>query len=343
MDSSDSIDAHICYLLAYPHTSSTFFTSPERPQRLKDAPYFEAVDLDIHTIAYETAEVEGVRALIRRQVYDGLIESAECTFDLPDALSVAALQIKARVQAAVRARLTADWGESNRPIEEYTALLLQRIDGAPDEFIERHAQTLARFIRSQREVFDRLEIGEILSSRVRYSERDLTLVDWEGAVVIAPDGDFQSDIELMKIGNYQLLRYRLLDQAIEHSLRAVSQHLHAGSRPSLLPNRSTRALRQAIEQRLSLMLDFEKIDQSLLLIGDWYTAKLYQLIYDEFYIDEWKGALKAKLESLESVSQIVQDNFSFSWARFLELIQIAGWLLLLVGYFILFFLDLRAY
>ena len=37
-------------------------------------------------------------------------------------------------------------------------------------------------------------------------------------------------------------------------------------------------------------LDFEKINQGLLLIGDWYTAKLYRIIYEEFYLDEWAAA-----------------------------------------------------
>ena len=62
---------------------------------------------------------------------------------------------------------------------------------------------------------DTAEIDEILVSRVRYSQEDLTLVDWEAAIIIAPQADFQSDIELLKIGNYQLLRYRILDQSIE--------------------------------------------------------------------------------------------------------------------------------
>ena len=336
-------EAQVAYLLAFPNRTILSPSPPERPQRLKDAPYFEVVDIDIRTIARETVDVDGVRVLIRQQVYDGLIQSAECTFALADALSSAALQTKSRIQATLRARLTQGLTEATGMIEEYSVLLLQRISDTPDQYIEQNAAALARFMRSHREIFDRTEIDEILSSRVRYSERDLTLIDWEGAIVIAPEGDFQSDVELMKIGNYQLLRYRLLDETIERSLRTVSQHLQEGSRPSLLPSRSKGVLRQAIEQRLSLLLDFEKIDQSLLLIGDWYTAKLYHIITDEFYLDEWKNTIKGKLESLESITQIVQDNFTFSWTRLLELLQIVGWLVLLLGYFVLFFLDLRAH
>jgi hypothetical protein len=39
---------------------------------------------------------------------------------------------------------------------------------------------------------------------------------------------------------------------------------------------------------------------------------------------------------------VIQDNFSFSWSTFLEMVQIAGWLLLLLGYFVLFYFDIQA-
>jgi hypothetical protein len=79
------------------------------------------------------------------------------------------------------------------------------------------------------------------------------------------------------------------------------------------------------------------------MIGDWYTAQLYRAVIDELYMDEWKQTVKTKLESLESILQVVQDNFSVSWAVFLDMVQLVGWLLLLLGYIVLFFLDLRLY
>src|SRR5690606_40790524 len=57
---------------------------------------------------------------------------------------------------------------------------------SPDQWVADNAHALATFIRSQREVLGEAEIREILASRSRYSAQDLTVVDWEGAVVIAP-------------------------------------------------------------------------------------------------------------------------------------------------------------
>jgi hypothetical protein len=339
---SDRLDAQVCYLLVTPFTESVKTLAAPEPVRLRDAPYFAPVDVDVRSLDATVLNVEGARVDVRRAVYDDLAVVAECVFPLADVLGNESQLRKDLIQIELRQQLLAAQSNVGDMYEEYVILLLDQLADAPDEFIERNGQALARFIRAQRDEFSAEEIESTLISRVRYSEHDMTLVDWEGGLIFAPRGDFQSDIDLLKIGNYQLLRYRLLDQTIERNLETVDRHLHEGARRTLFPRRPKAMLRQVLEQRLALMLDFEKINQGLLLIGDWYTAKLYRIIYDEFYLDEWAAAIKGKLENLESIIQVIQDNFSFSWSTFLEMLQIAGWLLLLLGYFVLFYFDVQA-
>jgi hypothetical protein len=338
----DYIDAQISYLLVTPFTAAVKTLAAPEPVRLRDAPYFTPVDVDARSLDATTLQVEGASVNVRRTVYDELAVVAECTFPLADALCDESQLRKDLIQIELRRQLLAAQGSVGDMYEEYAILLIEKLAGLPDEFLARNGQALARFIRSQRDEFSAEEIESTLMSRVRYSERDMTVVDWEGGIIFAALGDFQSDIDLLKIGNYQLLRYRLLDHTIEQNLETVDRHLHEGARRTLFPRRPKSVLRQVVEQRLALMLDFEKTNQGLLLIGDWYTAKLYRIIYDEFYLDEWAAAIKSKLENLESIIQVIQDNFSFSWSTFLEMLQIAGWLLLLLGYFILFYFDIQA-
>jgi hypothetical protein len=338
----DRIDAQVCYLLVTPFTKSVKTLAAPEPVRLRDAPYFAPVDVDVRPLDATTLHVEDVRVEVRRAVYDDLAVVAECTFSLADALGDESQLRKDLIQTGLRQQLLAAQANVGDMYEEYAVLLIEKSDMIPDEFLDRNGQALARLIRSQRDEFSGEEIESTLMSRVRYSERDLTVVDWEGGIVFATRGDFQSDIDLLKIGNYQLLRYRLLDQTIKRNLETVDRHLHEGARRTLFPRRPKAVLRQVVEQRLAVMLDFEKINQGLLLIGDWYTAKLYRIIYDEFYLDEWAAAIKSKLENLESIIQVIQDNFSFSWSTFLEMLQIVGWLVLLLGYFVLFYFDIQA-
>ena len=178
-------------------------------------------------------------------------------------------------------------------------------------------------------------MNEILASRTRYSAEELTLIDWEGAVIIAPKADFRSDIALLKIGNYQLLRYRMLDQSIEELLDKISETFFRKRR-----TRPTRGLvRQIAEHRLEVMLDFERAEQSLLLIGDWYTAKLYESIHSEFYLKDWKESVRSKLDNLENIVSTIQNNFVLSFETLMERLQMLGWVLLLIGYLYLYALD----
>jgi hypothetical protein len=104
------------------------------------------------------------------------------------------------------------------------------------------------------------------------------------------------------------------------------------------PNKT---LQTIVEQRLSLLLDFEKIDQSLLLIGDWYSAQLYQLIVDRYGLNDWKALVSMKLDSLTVIDESIRQYLTFSWRRLIDSIVFVGWFILLIGYFILFFIGLR--
>jgi hypothetical protein len=51
------------------------------------------------------------------------------------------------------------------------------------------------------------------------------------------------------------------------------------------------------------------------------------------------SAVRAKLDNLERLIETIQENLSLTWSGLLENVQLAGWIILLIGYFILFFLE----
>lgn len=324
----------ICYLIAFPDSETTPQPA-EQIKGLKDAPYFQPIDIDLVTLGDETLVVEGYAVSVVRQRYDSRVQMVECHFDLKDPFASSVLPDRTKIQSALQSRYVPEGIRKSGLFEEYTILLVHEVKSTPDKWIAKNDLTIANFIRSQREVFDKEEVNEILESRTRYSANELTLVDWEGAVIIAPNADYQSDIALLKIGNYQLLRYRMLDQSIEEMLDKINERFFQAKRP-----RATRGLvRQIAEHRLEVMLDFERAEQNLLLIGDWYTAKLYEAIQNEFYLKDWKESVRAKLDNLERIVETIQDNFSLSWETLMDRLQMLGWVLLLIGYLYLYFLD----
>jgi hypothetical protein len=332
-------NSELCYLLAFPDLVEGSDEPHEQIRGLKDAPYFQPVDISVRSLGQSVIEVTNAHVNVIRQRYDDCVQVVETRFSLGDPLSLSAIQSRAAIESALQQQFVpAEYRESGM-FEEYVVLLLPGAKPAPDKFLDKYAIDLARFIRSQREAFDPREIQNILSSRVRYSKDNLTLVDWQAAVIIAPEGDFQSDIELLKIGNYQLLRYRRLDQSIETSLRNLSDQFRVDPRRALRAGPTRSQIRRIVQHRLDLMLEFEHTEQYLLLIGDWYTAQLYHAIREEFYLESWKEIIKGKLDNLENIIQTMRDNFSLSWSGLMENISLAGWIILLIGYFILFFLE----
>ena len=332
------MDLNLCYLWLTP-LGPNALAGPVQPALTpKDAPYFYDIDIEFRAAGEQQLVIEGLPVRVQLQVLDGLILLAECRYTLPDALGESAGARKRALHAALRDQLQAHTGSPAGLFEGYTVVLLRQAPPTPPEFLDEHAVALASLLRSLTKPLDQADAAEILAARARYSANDLTVIDWDGALVIAEDGDYQSDIELLKIGNYQLLRLRLLDEGIEASLRVLRANVER-ARPTWLPT-PNRTLQAVVQQRLELLLDFEKTDQSLLLIGDWYSARVYRIIVEQFYLADWKATVSGKLDSLADIDEIVSQRLAFSWRRVLEFVQVAGWLVLLVGYFVLFIADL---
>lgn len=328
--------AEICYLLAFPDHAAEAVEPKEQIRGLKDAPYFQPVDIDVRTLGQAEVQAGGVQVSVLRQRYDNRIQLVDCRFQMEDFLSASTIQQREVIKQNLRERFVPVEHLGSGMFEEYVILLLTKAPPTPEKYIEKNAAQIGRFIRSQREVLDQTELEQILISRIRYSTQELTLVDWEGAVIIAANGDFQSDIELLKIGNYQLLRYRMLDQSIEGMLDRINESFFINKRR---PHRTRGAIREIAQHRLEVMLDFERTEQNLLLIGDWYTAKLYTAIRDELYLEEWKNTIRSKLDNLEGIVQTIQENFALSFETLMDRLQMVGWVLLLIGYLYLYALD----
>ena len=328
----------ICYLLAFPDSDDGNAPPPEQFKGLiKDAPYFQPTDIDLVTLGEETIIIEGYAVSVVRQRFDDRVQMVECHFDLVDPFASSVLKDRTKIQSALQSRYIPQTTRQSGLYEEYSILLVQNAKPTPDKWLEKNAVALATFIRSQKDTLDTAEIEEILMSRTHYSSKEVTVVDWEGAIIIAPNADYQSDIALLKIGNYQLIRYRMLDKSIEIMLDKISETFFQNKKR---PRPTRGMLRQIAEHKLEMMLSFERAEQNMLLIGDWYTADLYEAIHDQFYLKDWKENVKSKLDSLENIVQTIKDNFSLSLESIWPRIEMFAWMIMVIAYMYLTLVDL---
>jgi hypothetical protein len=330
------VDLDICHLLLLPAGAAAQGALEPAPEP-RDAPDFFAVEIEFRSAGGRTIDIDGVRVEVTCQVLDDLVWVADCRYRLSDALAADAAARKAAIEDELHRQLLVAAGAGAGDLEARYSLVLIDAAGDPDELVARHASQLARLVRTLPKTPDQVQVDEILTARARYSHTDLTVVDWLGGIIITDAGGHQYDVELCKIGNYQLLRYRMLDRAIDRNLQELRRQLD-DPRPRWRPSRQ-RTIATVVEQRLELLLAFGRTAQSLLFIGEWYSARVYSLLVSQLYLNDWRAEVAAKLESLAAIDQTVRDSLVFSWRRVLDLVQLAGWAILLVGYFALFVLN----
>ncbi len=303
----------------------------------KDAPYFFELDIQYTTLPEFSLEIDGVKVEVFPQVVDGTVWMVECNYSLSSTFDASIIEKKQRVNRLLRKKLLDYFSYTGNLVEEFTVVLVQDLPHQPEKFVNDHLFELAKILRASKDEITREQAEFILKSRIRYGKNDLTIIDWEGALVIASEDDFQTELELMKIGNYQLLRYRMLDAEIQTNLELL--HSIISRRVRWFPQ-DRQTISSIVSKRLQFLINFESTNQSLLLIGDWYPSQLYRVIVEEFYIDKWKTIVTDKLDSLSAIDATVRENLSISWSRVIDFVQIAGWMILLIGYFVLFYHDL---
>src|SRR3989337_989368 len=225
--------------------------------------------------------------------------------------------------------------------EEYSVYCVSDYKGDPEEVILGHKDSIAGLLKTERIPLDEEEINTTIKFNLKYSKDDITIVDWDGAFVFDPRGDFASNIELFEIANLQLLKLRVLEHEVEERLEKAARLLQRtpGKIPWLKSREIRHSLREIIQIRTESIQEFAATERNINLIGDWYSARLFDLITKKLHLEVWKSNVNKTLDALEDIYSMISENFSMSFSTTLEFIITFGWFILLVGYFFLFFLE----
>lgn len=236
--------------------------------------------------------------------------------------------------------LVEKYGGKLEPSEVYTVYIVSGYEGDPNQFFK-HSEIITSLLKSEKITLDSQEIEYTLSYQLKYAKNDLVIVDWDGAFVFDTDGEVGEVLELFELANYQLLQYRVLDKDLDHRLQKIADVIKKPSpKWRLFKTREIdKSFREVITLRAQSISEFETLERDIKLIGDWYSARLYDLLTKKFRLDEWRKALKEKLESLEDVYTIASENLGMSRMQFLEYVQIVGFFVLQIGWFVLIVLE----
>ncbi len=319
--------------------------APSAPP-VKSAPhYFEKSVPSQFIIGQETVEVNGKPVEFMVKTYHPDTVLVEASIDVENIFDDSIFALKEKLLDAC-AELAKKRGAKDEPLEEYTAYQISGYEGDPEIILKENSPRIAVLLKSEKRELDENEINYTLSSQLKYAKDDLIIVDWDGAFIFDQHGEFGESIEMLQLANLQLLRYRILDEDLDERLQKASKltQLEDSNKKWFSGTKEvTQAFKEMIKIRSQSIAQFESMERSIKLIGDWYSARLYDLLAKKFRLDEWRSAVKDKLDSLEDIYIIISENLGVSKTNILELIQIWGFFILQIGWIILIVLEFIYY
>lgn len=210
-------------------------------------------------------------------------------------------------------------------VEDYAVYHIEKLSGSirPDLWLAANRESIAQVLRSETRILSDEEVTDALSCRTSFSRDDLTLIDWNAAIVFDPDAE---DVRtILEFANVELLELRYLDQMLDESLAQAYEALSRRTRghTPIFTTLSADIRRVAQMQADSATL-FEGVNNALKLIGDQYLARLYHAASTRLHLPEWDEGILRKLHTLDSIYSKISDQQA---ARRMEILE---WIIIIL-------------
>lgn len=211
--------------------------------------------------------------------------------------------------------------------------VLDGADGRAEDWLQKHRRSVAAVLTQEQES-SKLSEQEALESTGRYLSyyhNDLTVIDWDAALVIDDPEDFAETLYVMELANLHLAELeaydRLLDRALERSYRDLREGSYRKKRDVLVELREIRIDLARYNDELSNITKF---------MGDWHLARVYETIAGRFHLADWHGTVNEKLKTLDNLYEMLQHDQSNRWMLVLEAMIV---LLFILDLIMIFFMS----
>ena len=178
-------------------------------------------------------------------------------------------------------------------------------------------QELAQILRCEHAPLSDQEVKDALTCRISFGRDDLTIIDWHAAVLFGSDLD---DVRaVLEFANVELLERRILDRKLDGALdEAYTLVSRKGQWAFRFPGVVEPGLRRIARLQVDGAMLFERVTNTLKLLGDQYLARVYRLASQRFHLESWDAGIQRKLQTLESIYGKLSDRTA---ARRMELLE----------------------
>lgn len=194
-------------------------------------------------------------------------------------------------------------------VEDYSIFHIEyyRPTLASTVLIDTHKQALAQILRCEAEHLSEEEVQDAISCRISFGTDDITVIDWNGSLMFGQEMD---DVRaVLEFANVELLERRYLDQQLDNTLDHAYEVLTKRSfGRSWWPGSFHGDLRRIAQLQVDSALLFERVTNTLKLLGDQYLARVYRQTSQRFHLRGWDTSILRKLETIDSIYGKMADQ-----------------------------------
>jgi len=167
-------------------------------------------------------------------------------------------------------------------------------------------QDIAQILRCEREPLSEEEVEDSTSCHIAFGINDISFIDWNGALIY---GEEMEDIcAVLEFANVELLERRYLDDQLDTALDQAYESLTKYQWQHFRwPGSFHTDLRGIGQLQVESAILFERVTNSLKLLGDQYLARVYRLTSQRFHLQEWDAGIHRKLETIANVYEKLAD------------------------------------
>lgn len=226
-----------------------------------------------------------------------LLELSESLYEHEPLLAASRTRVEHLVQAilpAIERPKIAD------EVEDYVIISIDSYSATGPAPWKSNEAELARILRGERTPLSDQEIADATSCRISFGLDDAALIDWHAAVLFGKEMD---DVRaVLEFANVELLEMRILDEQLDKALDEGYEGLtRKSARMLALPGSFEQDTTHIAQLQVDAALLFERVTNTLKLLGDQYLARVYRLASQRFHLESWDASILRKLQTLESI------------------------------------------
>jgi hypothetical protein len=202
--------------------------------------------------------------------------------------------------------------------EDYVIFFFEELSGLENAGQLTEKVDAARLIVAENTVkLSELARKSILESTFQYSDQDLTIIDWNSAIVIEPSGRKEVP-EVIEFALTHMMEMRYYDSLLDQRLGMLYDSIEE-SRGRFFNNRFTALSREASTRYIEFSEFIERVDNSFKAVGDFYLARIFRAAGEEFRIPEWEVNITRKMNLFASLSELLQGEVNVNRSLWLEI------------------------